>query len=161
MWAAEWNEVVFTDESRICLQHQDGRIRVWRHRGDRILNSCFMYRLIGPAPGILVYTEKKDLLKNESSLHHYDIPAVTSVLSDLDIVKSPNCDILADFYVKVLTTCCDVKNAHNILLKNHPDERLAQLLSWINQFYKFNIEQMFLITLKVSQDFLIMLNCHI
>ncbi|GFW26702.1 transposable element Tcb1 transposase [Trichonephila clavipes] len=29
MWAAEWNEVVFTDESRICLQHHDGRIRVW------------------------------------------------------------------------------------------------------------------------------------
>ncbi|GFX04480.1 transposable element Tcb1 transposase [Trichonephila clavipes] len=28
MWVAEWNEVVFTDESRICLQHRDGRIRV-------------------------------------------------------------------------------------------------------------------------------------
>ncbi|GFX79152.1 transposable element Tcb1 transposase [Trichonephila clavipes] len=28
MWSAEWNEVVFTDESRICLQHHDGRIRV-------------------------------------------------------------------------------------------------------------------------------------
>ncbi|GFV44820.1 transposable element Tcb1 transposase [Trichonephila clavipes] len=28
MWAAEWNEVVFTDESCICLQHYDGRIRV-------------------------------------------------------------------------------------------------------------------------------------
>ncbi|GFU40228.1 transposable element Tcb1 transposase [Trichonephila clavipes] len=26
MWAAEWNEVVFTDVSRICLQHHDGRI---------------------------------------------------------------------------------------------------------------------------------------
>ncbi|GFY15881.1 transposable element Tcb1 transposase [Trichonephila clavipes] len=24
MWAAEWNEVVFIDESRICLQHHDG-----------------------------------------------------------------------------------------------------------------------------------------
>ncbi|GFW53959.1 transposable element Tc1 transposase [Trichonephila clavipes] len=28
IWAAEWNEVFFTDESRICLQHHDGRIRV-------------------------------------------------------------------------------------------------------------------------------------
>ncbi|GFV64787.1 transposable element Tcb1 transposase [Trichonephila clavipes] len=28
MWAAEWNEVVFTDKSRICLQHCDGQIRV-------------------------------------------------------------------------------------------------------------------------------------
>ncbi|GFU26095.1 transposable element Tcb1 transposase [Trichonephila clavipes] len=24
LWAAEWNEVVFTDESRTCLQHHDG-----------------------------------------------------------------------------------------------------------------------------------------
>ncbi|GFX07588.1 transposable element Tcb1 transposase [Trichonephila clavipes] len=42
MWTAEWNEVVFTDESLICLQHHDGRIRVWRHRGERMLNSCVM-----------------------------------------------------------------------------------------------------------------------
>ncbi|GFU77670.1 transposable element Tcb1 transposase [Trichonephila clavipes] len=34
-WVAEWNEVVFTDESRVCLQHHDGRIRVWRHRGEK------------------------------------------------------------------------------------------------------------------------------
>ncbi|GFW56714.1 transposable element Tcb1 transposase [Trichonephila clavipes] len=26
MWVAEWNGVVFTDESRICLQHHNGRI---------------------------------------------------------------------------------------------------------------------------------------
>ncbi|GFV46302.1 transposable element Tcb1 transposase [Trichonephila clavipes] len=39
MWATEWNEVVFTDESRICLQHHDGWIRVWRHRGERMLNK--------------------------------------------------------------------------------------------------------------------------
>ncbi|GFV54918.1 transposable element Tcb1 transposase [Trichonephila clavipes] len=55
MWPAEWNEVVFTDESRICLQHHDGRIRVWRHRGERMLNSCVMHRHTGPAPGIMVW----------------------------------------------------------------------------------------------------------
>ncbi|GFW64143.1 transposable element Tcb1 transposase [Trichonephila clavipes] len=55
MWVAEWNEVVFTDESRICLQHHDGRIRVWRHRGERMLNSCVMHRHSGPAPGIMVW----------------------------------------------------------------------------------------------------------
>ncbi|GFU67180.1 transposable element Tcb1 transposase [Trichonephila clavipes] len=54
MWAAEWNEVVFTDESRICLQHHDGRIRVWRHRGERMLNSCVLHRYTGPAPGIMI-----------------------------------------------------------------------------------------------------------
>ncbi|GFV64528.1 transposable element Tcb1 transposase [Trichonephila clavipes] len=54
MWAAEWNEVVFTDESRICLQHHDGRMRVWRHRGERMLNSCVMHRHTGPAPSIIM-----------------------------------------------------------------------------------------------------------
>ncbi|GFU31745.1 transposable element Tcb1 transposase [Trichonephila clavipes] len=52
MWAAEWNEVVFTDESRICLQHHDSRIRVWRHRGERMLN---MHHHTGPAPDIMVW----------------------------------------------------------------------------------------------------------
>ncbi|GFX40480.1 transposable element Tcb1 transposase [Trichonephila clavipes] len=55
MWVAEWNEVVFTDGSRICLQNHDGRIRAWRYRGGRMLNSCVMYHHTGPAPGILVW----------------------------------------------------------------------------------------------------------
>ncbi|GFX16222.1 transposable element Tcb1 transposase [Trichonephila clavipes] len=55
MWMAEWHEVVFTVESRICLQHHDGRIRVWSHSGERMLNSCFMHRHIVPAPGIMVW----------------------------------------------------------------------------------------------------------
>ncbi|KFM73816.1 Transposable element Tc1 transposase, partial [Stegodyphus mimosarum] len=53
MWMAEWNEIVFTDESRFCLQHHDGQIRVWRHRGDRMLNSCVMHRHTGPAQVIM------------------------------------------------------------------------------------------------------------
>ncbi|GFW77881.1 transposable element Tcb1 transposase [Trichonephila clavipes] len=52
---AESNEVDFTDESRICLQHHDGRIRVWRRRGERMLNSCIMHRHTGPAPGIMAW----------------------------------------------------------------------------------------------------------
>ncbi|GFY11035.1 transposable element Tcb1 transposase [Trichonephila clavipes] len=54
MWAAKWNEVVFTDESRVCLQHHDGRIRVWIHRGERMLNICFIHHHTGPALGIMV-----------------------------------------------------------------------------------------------------------
>ncbi|GFW33113.1 transposable element Tcb1 transposase [Trichonephila clavipes] len=55
MRVAEWNEVVFTEESRIRLQHHDGRIRVWRHRGGTMLNSCIMHHYIGPALGIMVW----------------------------------------------------------------------------------------------------------
>ncbi|GFU97940.1 transposable element Tcb1 transposase [Trichonephila clavipes] len=54
LWAAEWNEVFFTAESRICLQQNNGRIRVFRHRGERMLNSCAMHRHTGSAPGIMV-----------------------------------------------------------------------------------------------------------
>ncbi|GFV13817.1 transposable element Tcb1 transposase [Trichonephila clavipes] len=54
IWAAEGNEVVFTDESRICLKHHDGRIRVWRHRAEMRLNSCVINRHTIPAPGIMV-----------------------------------------------------------------------------------------------------------
>ncbi|GFW93610.1 transposable element Tcb1 transposase [Trichonephila clavipes] len=55
MWAAECNEVVFTDESRICLQHHGGRIEDWRHRGERMLNSCVMHRHTGHVSGIMVW----------------------------------------------------------------------------------------------------------
>ncbi|GFU69405.1 transposable element Tcb1 transposase [Trichonephila clavipes] len=54
MWVAEWNKVIFTDESRMCLQHHGGRIRVWRHREERTPNSCVMHYHTNPAPGIMV-----------------------------------------------------------------------------------------------------------
>ncbi|GFX76535.1 transposable element Tcb1 transposase [Trichonephila clavipes] len=40
----------------MCLQHQDGRIRVWRHRGERMLNSCIMHRHTGSALGIMIWS---------------------------------------------------------------------------------------------------------
>ncbi|GFS90424.1 transposable element Tcb1 transposase [Trichonephila clavipes] len=75
MWATEWNEVVFTNESRICLHHHDGRIRVWRHRGERMLNSGVMHRHTGPAPGIMVwggigYHSRTPLVRNAGTLNN-------------------------------------------------------------------------------------------
>ncbi|KFM60279.1 Transposable element Tcb1 transposase, partial [Stegodyphus mimosarum] len=55
MWTAEWNEIVFSDESHFCLEHHDDRFRVWRHRGESMLNSCVMYRHTGAASGIMVW----------------------------------------------------------------------------------------------------------
>ncbi|GFW55098.1 transposable element Tcb1 transposase [Trichonephila clavipes] len=39
-WTTEYNgiDTVFTDESRFCLKHHDGRNRVERHNGERLLN---------------------------------------------------------------------------------------------------------------------------
>ncbi|GFY19037.1 transposable element Tcb1 transposase [Trichonephila clavipes] len=53
VWVAEWNEVVFTDESHICLQLYDGRIQAWRCRGEWMLNNCVMQRHTDTAPGIV------------------------------------------------------------------------------------------------------------
>ncbi|GFW83803.1 transposable element Tcb1 transposase [Trichonephila clavipes] len=54
MWVAEWIDVVFNDESRICLQHHDGRIRVFRQRGESMLKSCVMHRHTGTVLVIMV-----------------------------------------------------------------------------------------------------------
>ncbi|GFT25014.1 transposable element Tcb1 transposase [Trichonephila clavipes] len=54
-WKTEWNDIVLTDGSRLCLQHHNGRTQVWRHRGERLLNSCVMHHHIGPDPGIMVW----------------------------------------------------------------------------------------------------------
>ncbi|GFX89340.1 transposable element Tcb1 transposase [Trichonephila clavipes] len=74
MWVAKGNEVVFTDESRICLQHHDGRIQVWRHRAERMLNSCVMHHHTGLAPGIMVwggigYHSRTPLVRNSGTLN--------------------------------------------------------------------------------------------
>ncbi|GFY32927.1 transposable element Tcb1 transposase [Trichonephila clavipes] len=54
-WATKWNDIVFIEESRFCLQHHDGRIRVWRNRVQRLLNCCVMHHHTGPAFGIMVW----------------------------------------------------------------------------------------------------------
>ena len=36
----QWTQVVFTDESRFHLSGYDGRIRIWRRRGERYANCC-------------------------------------------------------------------------------------------------------------------------
>lgn len=42
----EWSRVLFSDESRFCLEHPDRRTRVWRRRGERFNQDC-----IQPAHG--------------------------------------------------------------------------------------------------------------
>lgn len=37
-WRAVWDRVIFSDESRFCRFGNDGRIRVWRKKGDRLLS---------------------------------------------------------------------------------------------------------------------------
>ncbi|MBJ4999813.1 IS630 family transposase [Salmonella enterica subsp. enterica serovar Hadar] len=73
-WTQEWRHVVFSDESRFCIQHHDGRIRVWRHRGERTLPTCIRHRHTGPSPGVMVwgaigYTSRSPLVRIAGTLN--------------------------------------------------------------------------------------------
>lgn len=43
-WSAwnlqSWGNVMFSDEARFCLRKTDGRVRVWRRRGERYSDCC-------------------------------------------------------------------------------------------------------------------------
>ncbi|KAJ4447701.1 hypothetical protein ANN_09709 [Periplaneta americana] len=49
-WRAEWQNVVFSDESRFNLYYNDGRMRVRRYRGERNLRACIVERHSGQMP---------------------------------------------------------------------------------------------------------------
>ncbi|GFV63946.1 transposable element Tcb1 transposase [Trichonephila clavipes] len=53
-WVHEWLDVLFSDESRFCLQHQDRSIHVWLHRGKRTLTTCIRHRHTSPSPGVML-----------------------------------------------------------------------------------------------------------
>ena len=40
----QWARVLFSDESRFNLSHHDGRIRVFRKRGERFADNCLIER---------------------------------------------------------------------------------------------------------------------
>lgn len=54
-WRADWQQVVFSDESRFNLWHHDGRIRVRRYAGERYLPECIIERHSGRTPGVMVW----------------------------------------------------------------------------------------------------------
>lgn len=41
---AQWNTVLFSDESRFCLEPDNRRIRVWRRLGERFVDDCVVER---------------------------------------------------------------------------------------------------------------------
>ncbi|GFW36928.1 transposable element Tcb2 transposase [Trichonephila clavipes] len=52
--AAEWNQVVFSDESRFNLSSDDNRFRVWRPRGERFNPAFSLQRHTAPTAGVMV-----------------------------------------------------------------------------------------------------------
>ena len=50
-----WRRVTWSDESRFCLQRVDGRIRVWRRRGERHSQNCIVERDRGRGGSVCVW----------------------------------------------------------------------------------------------------------
>ncbi|GFX57356.1 transposable element Tc1 transposase [Trichonephila clavipes] len=73
-WQADWNQVVFSDESRFNLRYHDGRIRVRRYAGEGGLPECVIERHSGLTPGVMVwdailYHGRSNLLRIEGNLN--------------------------------------------------------------------------------------------
>ncbi|GFV05280.1 transposable element Tcb2 transposase [Trichonephila clavipes] len=53
--AAEWNQVVLSDESRFNLSRDANRVRVWRPRGERLNPAFDLQRHTAPTAGVTVW----------------------------------------------------------------------------------------------------------
>ncbi|PSN38897.1 hypothetical protein C0J52_20069 [Blattella germanica] len=53
-WCAEWQNVVFSDESRFNMSYNDGLIHVRRYAGERNLRACILQRHKGPTPSVMI-----------------------------------------------------------------------------------------------------------
>ncbi|GFW61189.1 transposable element Tcb1 transposase [Trichonephila clavipes] len=52
--AREWNQVVFSDESRFNLSSDHNRVRVWRPSGERLNPAFALQRHTAPTAGVMV-----------------------------------------------------------------------------------------------------------
>ncbi|GFY12410.1 transposable element Tcb1 transposase [Trichonephila clavipes] len=52
--AAEWNQVVFSDESRFNLSSDDNRVRVWRPRGERLNPAFALQQHSAPTADVMI-----------------------------------------------------------------------------------------------------------
>ena len=51
----QWRRVIFTDESRFCISHADGRVRIWRRGGQRYNDQCVMERDPWGGPSVMIW----------------------------------------------------------------------------------------------------------
>ncbi|GFV12070.1 transposable element Tcb1 transposase [Trichonephila clavipes] len=54
--AAEWNQVIFRDESRFNLSSDDNRVRVWRPLDERLKPAFPLQRHNAPTAGVMVWS---------------------------------------------------------------------------------------------------------
>ena len=73
-WQAEWENIVFSDESRCNMFYNDSRIHVRRYAGECNLRACILQQHRGPMPSVMVwgaigYNMRSRLLRIEGNLN--------------------------------------------------------------------------------------------
>ena len=51
----QWGDTLFTDESRFCVHHADGRVRVWRRRNQRYADNNILQTNSFRGPSIMIW----------------------------------------------------------------------------------------------------------
>lgn len=51
----QWRNILFTDESRFCVSHSDGRVRVWRRRNERYADQNVLEVNAWGGPSIMIW----------------------------------------------------------------------------------------------------------
>lgn len=51
----EWRNVLFSDESRFCIDHVDGRTVVWRRDGERLSDACVVEKDRFGGPNVMMW----------------------------------------------------------------------------------------------------------
>ncbi|GFV14261.1 uncharacterized protein TNCV_1163841 [Trichonephila clavipes] len=53
--AVEWNQIVFSDESKFNLSSDDNRVHAWKPRGERLNPAFSLQRHTAPTAGVMVW----------------------------------------------------------------------------------------------------------
>ena len=51
----QWGRILFSDESRFCIDMADGRVRIWRRRRERYADSCVVERNPWGGPNVMIW----------------------------------------------------------------------------------------------------------
>ena len=52
---SQWKNIIWSDESRFTLFNNDGRLRVWRHKGERYNSDCIINTVKGDGGSIMIW----------------------------------------------------------------------------------------------------------
>lgn len=85
----QWNQTLFSDESRFNLSYHDGRVRVYRRRGERFANACIVERDRYGGGSVMVWGGIMGNLKTDLVIVHGNLNAAEYINQVLRPVAVP------------------------------------------------------------------------